>query len=234
MYDYVSIIIDNLEGGYYHPDMQSKLKNGANMLESGETMFGFDRKTGGTDVTQSTAGLAFWNIIDKYYSAHHTDIRYYNDKADGKKNDIPAEVGVMLKAFAKTIMDDRFKNYSNQFLTTSAKQIVNANPALTLQFYYACYNGAGNFQKFANIVNTAIQDEITDPKTLYSLIQEKRRNMGFNNEISNNLFARGADKLDDITQRYFNLDYSTNGHFNIIPLVFVAALAVWLISGKKK
>jgi hypothetical protein len=25
---YVTIIIDNLEGGYYHPDMKPKLKNG--------------------------------------------------------------------------------------------------------------------------------------------------------------------------------------------------------------
>lgn len=231
---YIDIIIDNLEGGYYHPDMQSKLKNGSSMLESGETMYGLDRKKGGTDVTQSTAGLAFWALIDKYYTAHHSDTAYYNDKANGKKKDIPAEVGATLKAFVQTIMDNRFNDYSKKFLTPSARQIVNANPALTLQFYYSGWNGSGNFQKFANIVNNAVKSGINNPQKLYNLIQQKRRNMGFNNAISNKLFSTGADKLDDIIKRYFNLDYSEKKKNFIIPLLIAGGLMLFLFSGNKK
>jgi hypothetical protein len=43
----MNIIIEKLEGGYYHPDMltDGRIKDGR-YGGSGETMFGIDRKTG--------------------------------------------------------------------------------------------------------------------------------------------------------------------------------------------
>ena len=58
-----NMVIDSLEGGYYHPDM---LKDGrvkdARYGASGETMFGIDRLAGNSDKTPQ--GKAFWKIMD--------------------------------------------------------------------------------------------------------------------------------------------------------------------------
>mgnify|MGYP003462071797 FL=1 len=192
--DLVILIIDYIEGGYYHPDMKAKLKNGDQMLNSGETMFGLDRKAGGPDVTSSANGKAFWQLVDAWYNTHHGDTSYYNDKADGKK--IPKEVGLQLRELAAKIISDRYKNYSSA-LNSKAKKIVDNNPALLLQFVYGCYNGQGNFNNFANIVNNAVNNGITDPETLYNLIQTARRN-------KNSHYAKGADLLDIIKERYLH------------------------------
>ena len=67
-YDFNTIVedvINNLEGGYYHPDMvkDGRLKSSNTMGDSGETMFGMDRKYG-KDFAKSAAGVEFWGIID--------------------------------------------------------------------------------------------------------------------------------------------------------------------------
>lgn len=60
----VEDVINNLEGGYYHPDMLSdgRLK-GSTMGDSGETMFGMDRKHG-KDFPKTPPGVEFWGLID--------------------------------------------------------------------------------------------------------------------------------------------------------------------------
>lgn len=211
--DFVNIIIDNLEGGYYHPDMKSKLKNGDRMLDSGETMYGLDRKRGGNDVTSSAAGLEFWNLVDAAYTPYHGNTSYYNDKADGTK--IPASIGKRLKHLAAVIILDRYERYKS-VLSAEALKIVEKSPKLLFQFVYACYNGQGNFNRFANVVNNAVAQGITDANTLFQLVQESRRQKG-------GLFAEGADKIDVITASFPD---SFKGGFKI----FAALLAVGVVS----
>lgn len=183
----INEIINRIEGGYYHPDMKAKLRGGENMLSSGETMFGIDRKNGG-NINTSAEGVAFWNLIDANYSDKHGNTAYYNDMADGKK--IPANVGKQLRQYVEQIIMNLF-NTNVRFLSDGAKKIVLSSPELLLQFLYACWNGSGNFQKFANIVNAAYQNGERNAKKLYDLVQEARRSRG-------GLWKKGADKLDVI------------------------------------
>lgn len=183
----INEIINRIEGGYYHPDMKAKLRGGENMLSSGETMFGIDRANGG-NINTSAEGVAFWNLIDANYSDKHGNTAYYNDMADGKK--IPANVGKQLRQYVEQIIMNLF-NTNVRFLSDGAKKIVLSSPELLLQFLYACWNGSGNFQKFANIVNAAYQNGERNAKQLYNLVQEARRSRG-------GLWKKGADKLDVI------------------------------------
>lgn len=191
--DYLILIIDNLEGGYYHPDMKSKLRNGERLGDSGETMYGLDRKAG-AGLYVSGPGKKFWEVVDQYYTPHHGDASYYQDKADGKKSDIPATVGKTLKELASQTMLPLFPKYCDLYMTPEVKRIVTNDPALTFQFLYACWNGQGNFRNFANAVNQAFANGTTDPRQLYEVVQAKRR--GKNDQYG--IFAAGADIIDRI------------------------------------
>jgi hypothetical protein len=210
----INLIIDELEGGYYHPDMKSKLKGGEKMLDSGETMFGIDRKNGGSDVTQSDAGKQFWQIVDANYSDKHSNIAYYNDKADGKK--ISKRVGDQLRYYVKELMLTRFEKYS-KYLSDKVKQIVVKSPALLLQFLYSCWNGAGNFQNFATAVNNAYESGIKSADELFEVVNAARRAKG-------GLFVKQADIMQ-------NLKNKVNSNFRWWWL-FAASLGLYLILKK--
>lgn len=183
-------IIDNMEGGYYHPDMKSKLRGGERMLESGETMFGIDREAGKPlFVTGTPAAIRFWQVVDENFGNHHADVSYYGDKADGTMK-TPAAVGAQLRPLAAAMIIDAFEKNA-QFLSAGAREMVFNNPKLLLQFLYATYNGPGNFQTFANVMNAAYGNGERSVEAFWNLIQAARRKKG-------GLFAEGADKLDAI------------------------------------
>ena len=222
------IIINELEGGYYHPDMKAKLKGGENMGDSGETMYGLDRQKG--NIENSEAGKKFFALVDKYYSTHHADTGYYNDKANGQHADIPASVGTQLKQLAAEVIYNRFNNYAAA-LDKAAKEKVLSDPALLIQFFYAVYNGQGNFNKFATVMNDAYSKGTTDAKKLYQLLQRKRRTLG-KGDNGNKLFRKGADKLDSIIKKYYGLDYAEKS--SKTWLYILGGLALFLLLRNKK
>lgn len=230
------IIIDNLEGGYYHPDMKPYLKKGYRMGNSGETMYGLDRVKGNIENTQ--AGRDFYTLVDKYYTAHHADPNYYNDKADGTHADIPASVGVILKDLAAEVILTRFNTYAAK-LDPAAKEIVFNDPALLIQFFYAVYNGAGRFEKFVNVINAAYSQGTQNAKTLYNLLQKERRSWG-DSDTANELFNEGADKLNNIIKKYYGLEYETfkpaekTDKKNNWIWWLLGGTALWLIFKNKK
>lgn len=209
----VILIIDNLEGGYYHPEMKSKLKNGDSMLDSGETMYGLDRKHGKT-LNTGADGVNFWNVIDMHYGTHHADTRYYNDKADGRL--IPKAVGDELKTYIYNIMSAQLQKNA-AMLSEGARKIVFNSPALTLQFLYACWNGSGNFQTFANVINAAYANGKKSAEAYWDLIQKERRKKG-------GLIAKGADILDNLKSKVEN---KTKKKW-IVPILLGAALFFFL------
>lgn len=189
----VNLIIDNIEGGYYHPDMKPYLKGGEEMKDSGETMYGIDRKNGAPLYTVGTPqAIEFWQIIDNNFGSHHADPSYYNDKADGNKK-IPAAVGKQLRPLAAAIIKSGFEK-NLKFLSEGAKKMVLNNPRLLLQFIYATYNGSGFFQTFANVMNAAYANGERSAKAFWDLIQDKRRSYG-------GQYAKGADKLDGLLNK---------------------------------
>lgn len=235
---YVTIVIDNLEGGYYHPDMKPKLKGGELMMDSGETMYGLDRKAGAPGVTVGASQEAFWRTVDTYYGKHHADTSYYGDMAAGKKSDIPSTVGQTLKSYAADIIMQLFNSYATKYkLDAAAAQKIFSDPALTLQFFYAVYNGPVAFGKFVEVMNAAYSKGTQDARALYQLLQAKRRTMG-SGEYGNKLYRQGADKIDQIIKKYFNLDYAngaaSSGNGAKLLLILLAAAGVGYYIFKKK
>lgn len=225
--DYLILIIDNLEGGYYHPDMQSKLRNGERLGNSGETMYGLDRKAG-AGLFVSGPGKEFWQVVDQYYGTHHGDASYYQDKADGKKSDIPATVGQRLKSLAAQTMLPKFTEYSDKYFTPEVKRLVNSYPALTFNFLYAVWNGEGNFKNFANAVNQAYNNGTTDPSQLYEIVQAKRRAKG----DTYGIFAAGADIIDRIVESGVLKPAQGGGSF--LPwLIVLAAIGIFIYKKSK-
>ncbi len=224
------IIINELEGGYYHPDMKSKLRGGEAMMDSGETMYGLDRKAGAPATTVGTSQEAFWRIIDKYYGTHHGDTLYYNDKAEGRRPDIPAAVGVELKRHAANIIMQSFNKYSAK-LDPAAKEKILQDPALLLQFFYGVYNGPVAFNKFANVMNDAYSKGTRDAKKLYNLLQTERRKMG-SGTYGNKLYNIGADKIDNIIKKYYGLDYADGASNGWLWILAAAGVAFYLFKKK--
>ena len=202
--------IQNLvEGGYYHPDMYKtnpRLFSYVNgqyneqvskaYAQSGETMFGLDRKAGAPLTTQGAAQEAFWRLVDQYYTKHHADTSYWGDMANGKKADIPASVGQQLRKYGGEIILSILATYTNTYLKdATVKNTIYNYPPLLLQFLYAAWNGPVFFSKLANVVKNAIANGTTDPAQIYSLVSQYRRNYS-------SQFAIGADKLDTIVAKY--------------------------------
>ena len=187
---YGNLIIDRLEGGYFHPDMYKKDpgffagrgdKYNATIdkayKNSGETMFGFDRKAGG-NLNKTATMVEFWKLVDQYYKTHHADLTWWGEKGGkfrtGKASGVPASVGTRLRELAIATMQKQLDSLANSYLKPEAKKIVFSDPRLFVQFLYACWNGSGNFKKFADVMNAAYAKGTRDPDKLETLIQAKR------------------------------------------------------------
>jgi hypothetical protein len=177
----IDIIVDNLEGGYYHPDM---LKDGrikdSRYGGSGETMFGMDRKTGNTESTQ--AGRDFWAIIDAQ-----------NARQNWPWNYMGGSIAPQLKQKIAEIMKPNFQDYMGRYMTEEARKIVMNDTPLTFNFAYATWNGPGWFQRFAKTINEKVAQGVTDPKELLQVAIDRRKNSG------NSLIVQGAPKIAKIT-----------------------------------
>lgn len=217
----INLVIDNLEGGYYHPDMKDKLRGGERMLDSGETMFGIDRKNGAPQFTTKTPeAVKFWQLVDANFSTHHGDTSYYGDKADGNKK-TPAAVGSQLRKYVKSMILDAYDDY-NDYLSDGAKKIVESDPKLFMQFLYAVWNGPGNFQRFANLVNAAYSNGERAAQAFFDIVQTARRKKG-------GLFAEGADKLDALATQL-----PSGGGFGWLLWLGLGIFAVTFLTSKSK
>jgi len=154
------LIINNIEGGYYHPRM-----NKGNMGDSGETMFGLDRKHGQQEKT--ALGRQFWGLIDKQNAKNRWPWNYMGGNISGK-----------LKELAAGIMEPLFKSYSKRYLSPESYNIMMSDPRIYLNFAYATWNGIGWFQKFAKEFNDEVASGVTDTDDLTKFLLNLRRNSG--------------------------------------------------------
>lgn len=194
------IVINNFEGGYYHPIMKQYLKGGDKMGISGETMYGIDFEHGGS-LGQSQFAQEVHNYFYDFVSLINDNasaVKIYNDKADGKKV-APAEKGRRWRTMVASLMLDLFKQYI-KWLTPEAQTMVLSDPALLLQFWYAVWNGAGNFQKFAEVMNRAYNAGERNPQNINVLILVERYKKPWNT----------TKKMDEITASYY-------GRPNMLP-----------------
>lgn len=177
----VAKVIDQLEGGYYHPDM---LKDGRvkdqRYSASGETMMGIDRKAGG-DINTTPEGIEFWNLIDAANARTEWKWLYRGGPLEQQLRKL---AGKMIKRY--------YNQYAQRYLSEKALKIVNENPKLLFNFVYAVWNGPGWFKNFAEDINVAVEKGITDPEELAKIQIKDRLTSG------NSLVIQGGKKIADI------------------------------------
>jgi hypothetical protein len=177
----VQKVVQELEGGYYHPNM---LKDGRvkdqRYAGSGETMFGIDRKTGGS-INTTSAGKQFWSIIDGQ-----------NAKNKWKWNYFGGPLQSQLMSLIPKMMKPLYDQYCKSYLSPKAIQIVNSTPPLMFHFVYGVWNGPGWFQKFAKKINLQVANGNLDPVYLTKSAVSHRINSG------NSLIAQGGRKISNM------------------------------------
>lgn len=173
-----NLIIDKLEGGYYHPDM---LKDGrvrdSRYSSSGETMFGIDRKAGGT-LNTTPAGIKFWSIVDKSGARKNWDWNYKGGNLEGT-----------LKNAASDVMYSQYDKLADLYLSPASRKIVESDDRLLFNFIYSTWNGSGWFQRFARDFNEAVSKGITNRDELVKVALQSRIGS------SNSLVRQGGNKI---------------------------------------
>lgn len=177
----VGFVIDNLEGGYYHPQM---LKDGrvkdSRYSTSGETMFGIDRKAGGA-INDTVAGKKFWGIIDNAGASQKWKWNYKG-----------GEHAPALKQLAAEIMYPEYQWMANKYLSPATRALVEKDNRLIFNFVYASWNGAGWFKKFAQPINNAVANGVTNLDELTKIAVQART------ASANSLISQGGRKIESI------------------------------------
>lgn len=205
-------VINELEGGYYHPQM---LKDGRikdkRYSTSGETLFGIDRLNS-PDLNKTSFGKEFWNIIDTADAKNKWKWNFFGGTLETK-----------LKNLASEMIFTRFENWVKTYKVSNEliKQI-ELSDALKFHFIYACWNGNGWFSRFTKSLNTATA---TGKYTLQELeakaIQDRI-------ETKNSLIMQGAYKI----KKLFNFVLAKANEYQkknpeisiVIVLLILAAL----------
>jgi hypothetical protein len=168
-------IIEKLEGGYYNPAWHYK----SGMGRSGETLFGLDRKHGGT-LNTSSEGREFWRLVDQN---KNKEVWKHYYMPTGSLNE-------KLRNLLSIILGRSYEEYSRKYLKPESRKIVESDPRLKFHFAYATWNGPGFFQKFANRLNQRIENQnILDPTKLFKLSMQDRRDT---------VIASSAPKIEKI------------------------------------
>jgi len=171
----VNKVIDNLEGGYYHPNM-----NKSDMGKSGETMMGMDRKHG-TGFAQTSAGKEFWKLIDDDNAKNNWKHYYMGGPLESR-----------LRKLVVKMIQPEYERLSNSYLSKEAREIVNKSPNLMFHFIYSTWNGSGWFQKFAKKINEAVDKGVTKISDLESIAMKSRKESG------NSIIASGGQKISKL------------------------------------
>lgn len=176
------LVIDKLEGGYYNPNWHST--GDSRYGSSGETMFGIDRKAGGS-INDTIAGKQFWALIDKNKTPKVW-----------KWNYLGGDIAPQLKDLVADIMYPQYEALSKRYLTPQAKTIVDSDNRLLFHFIYGTWNGSGWFKKFATDINNAVKSGITDADKLTEIALNSRTKEGLKAGSSpNSLIAQGGNKI---------------------------------------
>lgn len=186
--DSVQKIIDLFEGGYYHPDM-----NLSAMGDSGETMYGIDRKHG--PESKTGLGQQFWALIDDDRRKKPSCYKLEYDPSKGKGECYNPELANKLKDLIASMMKPEYDKLSEKFLSAESRQIVNSNPDLTFNFTYLVWNGSGYFQEFSKVLNKKVASGEKNPNELAKYMLDYRKNYSSRGSFANNLIRRGGKKM---------------------------------------
>lgn len=154
------VVIDNFEGGYYHPDMKKNFKpsDQKKLGDSGETLFGEDRKHG-AQLSKYYEWKDFWAFVDAD-RAKNPKLWRYNYKPTG-------DFGKELKRLASAIMYKWFSYLAGKYILISSMDEIANDDRLLIHFSYASWNGEGWFRTYSKALNAAIQKFPNDKERIY-------------------------------------------------------------------
>jgi len=181
-------IINNLEGGYANeahfkknidkvedPDTKKAL------LNSGETMFGIDRKNGPT-MTE------FWKIVDENSGWAKESI----GKEKWTHGYMGGSVENELRDKVYKWVIPTFEDFKNDMLDSETKKLVEEDKRISTHLLYGVWNGVVFFENFANDLNDAVSNGVTDRDELWEVAINSRRN---NN---NGLIRKKASEVEKV------------------------------------
>jgi hypothetical protein len=185
----VQAIVDNLEGGYYHPthayDSSTKLlKTSFEVYKnSGETLYGIDRFAGNTEGIKqgpiNQTGVAFWAAVDAISgfgayknTARKTKTGSWNIKQNPRKSNgwswnympKPSDPGYnTLQTNLQKYISHQFTSFSKTYFGNHpVGKLVESDGRLKFLFYRATWNGVGFFKKYANNLKAVYDSGVTD------------------------------------------------------------------------
>ena len=187
----VDLIINNIEGGYaateHFQKNIDKVKNADTkqaLLNSGETMFGIDRKNGPT-MTE------FWQIVDEN-SGYAPESE---DKPKWTHGYMGGDVEDELRELVYDWVISSYESMKNSKLDPSTMDLVDDDKRITTHLLYAVWNGPVFFNNFASTLNSAVSSGVTDRDELWDVAINSRRNYG------NDLISSGASKIEKIANQ---------------------------------
>jgi hypothetical protein len=179
------IVIDKLEGGYYHPNM--RLANPTKFKKygtSGETMFGIDRLAGSA-INKTVAGKKFWKLIDNADAKNKWPWLYMGGNLERELKDLVVE-----------IIYPEFIYLKNKYLSKKAQDLVFKDPRLLFHFIYATWNGSGWFQKFATDFSKKVKSGEHNTNNLVLYMNDLRTKEGLKTGLPpNSLIKQGGEKI---------------------------------------
>lgn len=212
-----NLVIDKLEGGYYNPAWHST--GDSRYGGSGETMFGIDRRAGGT-INDTAAGKQFWSLIDKNKSR---EVWKWNYKG--------GSLAPQLKQLVVDIMYPVYERNANRYLDPQTKAIVDNDNRLLFHFIYGSWNGEGWFKKFANDMDKAVQSGIVNPDKLVQVALDSRTKEGLKSGSSpNSLIAQGGRKIAGFIESLKNVGNQASDLVKKKPLITIIITMVSVIS----
>lgn len=180
-------IIDKFEGGYWNNDTtkqrSQKCTNHPDdpMYDnSGETMFGIDRRAGNWD--SDPKGREFFELIDNEKENYENMEEFCQTwRWNYKGGPLQSE----LKSRAGDLMLSVYENNKDVF-TPEALEEVESNKRLLFHFAYACWNGSGVFQSFAEDINDAVESGLSGDELVDVAIESRNNRYGGTDWASRN------------------------------------------------
>jgi len=206
----VATVIAKLEGGYWHPAMylNGRLKPDGYYGKSGETMMGIDRYAG-EGLRDTPAGKQFWSLIDNAVPPVGTP--WIRPGREYKTINLQSLSGAaqtwkwlyrggplegQLQALAGQMIKINYESYTKSYMNAQTSALVATDGRLMFHFIYACWNGPGWFQKFANDMDKAVASGITNTDELCKVALNSRTKEGLNVGSSPNaLITKGGVKI---------------------------------------
>jgi peptidoglycan hydrolase-like protein with peptidoglycan-binding domain/DNA-binding ferritin-like protein (Dps family) len=162
-------VIDNFEGGYWnHDKTQPADKICTNhpytsmFANSGETMFGLDRRAGGIDKIKPY-GEQFFAIIDAEKA--RLGSAFCSTWVHGYRG---GDKEPELKTLAAKVTYDLYQKYANSYLSNKSRKVVESSKRLLFHFAYAVWNGPLFFKNFAKVIDNGV----AQGKTVDQLIDD--------------------------------------------------------------